>query len=144
MALSDFYEGTPVSVDPFNDMIEYLKELKDQTARVLWVRRSTDGNQRKDSRDGDNVQVIGFIKIFDTMTIREGETDKNVSVNFPVSFSKQPAMSVLPIANKPLMASISSLDGDGAVVSVRSVGATTGDIDLRGLSIVLVGPKATA
>ena len=144
MALSDFYEGTPVAVDPFNDILEYIRELRDQTARVLWVRRGLDGNQRKDSRDGDNVQVVGFIKVYDTMTIKEGETDKNLQVNFPVAFSKAPAVSVMPIATKPLMASISAADGEGCVVSVRSVGATTGNIDLKGLSIILVGPKAQA
>lgn len=142
MALSDFYEGTPVAPDPFNDLVEYMRELKDQTARVLWVRRAAAGNQRKDSRDGDNVQIVGFIKIFDSMTIKEDETDKNVQVNFPVSFSKQPAISIMPIATKPLMASISSIDGEGCVVSVRTVGAANGNVDLRGLHIILVGPKA--
>jgi hypothetical protein len=144
MALSDFYEGTPVAVDPFNDILVYLKELKDQTARVLWVRRGPDGNQKKDSRDGDNVQVIGFVKIFDNLTIKEGETDKNVSINFPVAFAKQPAVSVMPISNKPLMASISAVDGDGCVISIRSVGATTGDIELKGVHVIMIGPKATA
>lgn len=144
MALSDFYEGTPVAVDPFNDILEYLKDIKDQTARVLWVRNAPAGNQRKDSRDGDNVQVVGFIKIYDNMTIKEGETDKNISVNFPVSFAKQPTVLAMPMSNKPLMASISSVDADGCVLSVRSVGATTGDIELRGVHLVLIGPKAQA
>lgn len=144
MALTDFYEGTPVAVDPFNDIIEYLKEIKDQTARVLWVRRATDGNQRKDSKDGDNVQVVGFIRMYDSMTLKEGETDKNISLNFPVAFAKQPAISILPIANKPMMAAINAVDGDGCTVSLRAAGSQNGDIDIKGLHVILIGPKAQA
>lgn len=142
MALSDFYEGTPVAVDPFNDIIEYLQELKDQTARVLWVRRDNAGNQRKDSRDGDNVQVVGFIKTYDNLTLKEGETDKNINLNWPVAFSKQPAVSVIPLANKPLMASISAVDGEGCTLSLRAAGNQNGDIDIKGVHVILVGPKA--
>lgn len=141
-SLQDFFGGMPLTNDALQAMVNAIEKLQDRATRTVWVRKWSNQTYNKDTRDGDNIVVLGFTRQVDNKSVGAGADDVEVTVNFPVSFSKPPAVIATAIAFKPLMCSVSNLNADSVVLNFRSVGSIDNKIDINGVSIIAIGPKA--
>lgn len=140
-SLQDFFGGMPLTNDALQAMVNLLDRLQENQTRTVW-RRQWDGSaNQKDTKDGDDVVVVGFTRSVENKSIGAGAEDVEVTVNFPVSFTRPPALIATAIAAKPLMCSVSNLTNDSVIINMRSVGSIDNKIDVRGVNIIAIGPK---
>lgn len=140
-SLRDFFNGMPVTPDPFQAIVDYLDDLRKEV-RLVWERNPTDSAKiKKDTADGDNVVVAAGIRAVGDMSLSASQ-ERDINIPFPIKFTKAPAVSVQPASNKPIFCSISDVTTDSCTVTVRAYGGLDGQINIRAIHYIAIGPKA--
>ena len=142
--LEDFYEGLPITPDPLQAIVNRVENLLERSAHVMWWRRWGGQDRKTYTRDGDNVEIVGMTTQLNNYTLKPDSTDLNIPVNFPMKFARPPAVIAMPITNKPVMVSVFAIDTNSCTLSVRTVGSVTQNIEVTGVTCILIGPRASS
>lgn len=131
----------PLTPDGLQAIVDYLDDLRKEV-RLVWERNPTDAAKiKKDTADGDNIVVASGIRAVGDVSL-SASGEKDINVPFPVKFTKAPAVSVQPASNKAVFCSISDVSTDGCTVTVRAPGGIDGQVNIRSIHYIAIGPKA--